>query len=93
MLRPDRDGGYNLVGLGRPVPEIFDHPMSTANVLEDTLARARALGLAVKVAEPGFDLDTPADLRWLARERERAAPLCARTLEFLDRRGLWSRIG
>ena len=67
--------------------------MSTASVLEDTLARAKALGLAVKVAEPGFDLDTLADLRWLARERDRAADLCARTLAFADRRGLWRHAG
>jgi hypothetical protein len=89
VLRPDRDGGYNLVGLRRPVPEIFDHPMSTARALEDVLARARSLGLAARVAEPGFDLDRPADLRWLARERALAAELCPRTLEWADRRGLW----
>ena len=93
VLRPDRDGGYNLVGLRRPTPEIFDHPMSTASVMADTLARASARGLLVQVAEPGFDLDTPADLRWLARERERAAVLCARTLAFADRRGLWRHAG
>jgi hypothetical protein len=93
VLRPDRDGGYNLVGLRRPRPEIFDHPMSTARALEETLARARALGLATRLAEPGFDLDTPADLRWLARERERAAELCARTVDWADRRGLWVLCG
>lgn len=93
VLRPDRDGGYNLVGLRRPTPEIFEHRMSTPSVLEDTLSRARKLGLAVKVAEPGFDLDTLADLRWLARERGRAADLCARTLAFADRRGLWRHAG
>jgi rSAM/selenodomain-associated transferase 1 len=89
VLRPDRDGGYNLVGLRRPTPEIFDHPMSTASVLADTQARASARGLAVRIAEPGFDLDTLADLRWLAQERDRAAELCARTLAFADRRRLW----
>ena len=91
VLRPDLDGGYNLVGLRRPTTAIFDHPMSTGPVLADTLARARGLGLSAQVAAPGFDLDTIADLRWLARERVRAAGLCARTLDFIDRRGLWSR--
>ena len=93
VLRPDRDGGYNLVGLRRPTTAIFAHPMSTGHVLADTLARARGLRLAVDVAAPGFDLDTIADLRWLARERTRAAHLCARTLAFLDRRGLWPLAG
>jgi rSAM/selenodomain-associated transferase 1 len=90
-LRPDLDGGYNLVGLRRATGAIFDHPMSTDRALEDVLARARDLGLAVEVAAPGFDLDTIEDLRWLARERGRAARLCGRTLDFIDRRGLWSR--
>jgi glycosyltransferase A (GT-A) superfamily protein (DUF2064 family) len=92
-LRPDRDGGYNLVGLRRPTTAIFAHPMSTGHVLADTLARALSLGLAVDVSAPGFDLDTVEDLRRLAGERERAAALCARTLDFLDRSGLWSRVG
>jgi hypothetical protein len=90
-LRPDLDGGYNLVGLRRATSAIFDHPMSTARALEDVLARARDLDLAVEVAAPGFDLDTIEDLRWLAGERARAERLCARTLDFIDRRGLWSR--
>ncbi len=88
-LRPDLDGGYNLVGLRVPASAIFDHPMSTGQVLEDTLGRAKRLGLTVELAAPGFDLDTIEDLRWLARERERSSHLCARTLDFIDRRGLW----
>lgn len=91
VLRPDLDGGYNLVGLRLATSAIFDHPMSTGHVLEDTLERARGLGLATEVAAPGFDLDTIEDLRWLARERDRASRSCARTLEFIDRHGLWSR--
>lgn len=93
VLRPDLDGGYTLVGLRRPVPAIFDHPMSTAHVLRDTLERARALGLTTAVARAGFDLDTVEDLHRLAVVRERVAHQCARTLAFIDRRGLWSRCG
>ncbi len=93
VLRPDLDGGYNLVGLRRPAAAIFDHPMSTARVLQDTLERARGLGLTTAVAAAGFDLDTIDDLRRLAGVRERVAHLCARTLDFIDRRGLWSRAG
>ena len=93
-LSPDRDGGYNLVALRRPAPGLFDHPMSTASVLEDTLARARRLGLRARILEPSFDLDSLADLGSLAEAR-RADPRlpCPRTLAWLDRRGPWEEAG
>jgi rSAM/selenodomain-associated transferase 1 len=94
VICPDRDGGYNLVGLGRPASGLFDHPMSTASVLEDTLSNARRLGLESRVLDAGFDLDTVSDLRWLARaRRERDDLPCPRTLRFLDTHGLWEQIG
>ncbi len=94
VLCPDRDGGYNLVGLRRPVPGLFDHPMSTREVLEDTLANARRLGLRARVRPPSFDLDTIGDLRWLAAvPRERVTALCPRTLEYLDEHELWRHLG
>jgi rSAM/selenodomain-associated transferase 1 len=86
---PDRDGGYNLIGLRRPAPGLFDHPMSTTTVLHDTLANAKASGLRVALQEPGFDLDRAADLRWLRRARPQAERLCPRTLAFLDSGDLW----
>jgi glycosyltransferase A (GT-A) superfamily protein (DUF2064 family) len=90
VLCPDRRGGYVLVGLWRPAPGLFDHPMSTPTVLADTVAKAEALGLRVELLEPSFDLNTTADLRWLREARDRGeAPSCPRTLAFLDERGLW----
>lgn len=90
VLCPDRDGGYALVGLRAPVLGLFDHPMSTASVLADTLANARSTGLRTELLAPGFDLDTAADLDLLAAARDAAAErLCPRTLSFLDTRGLW----
>jgi rSAM/selenodomain-associated transferase 1 len=87
---PDLDGGYNLVALRRPAPGLFQHAMSTAAVLEDTLANARRLGLSARLLEPGFDLDAAADLAHLAAaRREGRAGDCPRTLAFLDRHGLW----
>jgi glycosyltransferase A (GT-A) superfamily protein (DUF2064 family) len=89
-LSPDRDGGYNLVALRRPAPGLFAHPMSTATVLDDTLAKSRGLGLRARILGPSFDLDTLADLRSLADARGRDPRLpCPRTLAWLDRRGLW----
>jgi hypothetical protein len=87
---PDLDGGYSLIGLREPAPGLFDHPMSTARVLDDTLARARGLGLRVHVQPPRFDLDRFDDLRWLAAARaDGCDALCPRTLAWLDSHALW----
>ncbi len=92
-LSPDPDGGYNLVALRRPVPGLFDHPMSTGSVLEETLANARRGGLAARVLAPSFDLDTAADLSLLAEARRSdPGPPCPRTLAWLDRHNLWEHV-
>jgi rSAM/selenodomain-associated transferase 1 len=94
VVSPDLDGGYNLIGLRRPAPGLFDHPMSTRTVLEDTLANAAALGLRADVLQPTFDIDTANDLALLAAarngaERKSIATLCPNTLAFLDAEHLW----
>jgi glycosyltransferase A (GT-A) superfamily protein (DUF2064 family) len=90
VLRPDRDGGYGLIGLRRPVAGLFAHPMSTRSVLLDTLANAARAGLRTHVAEVGFDIDSPADFALLAAaRRDGSAAACPRTLAFLDSHGLW----
>ena len=87
---PDRDGGYGWIALRRPVPDLFDHAMSTASVLDDTLARAAAHGLQVRRLEPHFDLDRIDDLARLADARRLGtAAECPRTLALLDREDLW----
>jgi rSAM/selenodomain-associated transferase 1 len=94
VLSPDRDGGYQLVGLRAPAPGLFAHPMSTSRVLEDTLARARARRLRAQLLEAGFDLDRPADLRRLAGARSPSVTdLCRSTLAWLDQQGPWSPLG
>jgi len=69
VLGPSRDGGYYLVGLTRPQPELFQGPAwSTPGVLEETLSRARALSLTVHLLPPWEDIDTFPDLEaFLAR--------------------------
>jgi rSAM/selenodomain-associated transferase 1 len=90
VLRPDRDGGYSLVGLRRPAAGLFGHPMSTRSVLEDTLANAERLGLRACVAEASFDIDTAPDLYHLADARRAGiTALCPRTLAYLDDNALW----
>jgi rSAM/selenodomain-associated transferase 1 len=63
VLGPTEDGGYYLIGVRRPHPELFEGiPWSTPGVLGATLARARAAGLATACLPPWFDVDTASDL-------------------------------
>jgi rSAM/selenodomain-associated transferase 1 len=90
VLRPDRDGGYGLVGLRHPIRGLFSHPMSTGDVLDSTLANARRLGLRCHLLAPGFDVDDPSDLAWLRAARsDRTAALCPRSLNYVDEAELW----
>jgi uncharacterized protein len=68
VLCPDRDGGYNLIGLREPQDALFDLEMSTPRVLDWTVERARQLGLRVALLEPHHDVDTAGDLRLLFPE-------------------------
>jgi rSAM/selenodomain-associated transferase 1 len=90
VVSPDRDGGYNLIGLRRAAPGLFAHAMSTPRALEDTLEGARCRGWRVAVQPARFDLDTVEDLRWLAAARAQGAEaLCPRTLAYCDAQRLW----
>ncbi|PYM61267.1 MAG: DUF2064 domain-containing protein, partial [Candidatus Rokuibacteriota bacterium] len=63
VLGPAADGGYYLIGLRDPTPGLFTGiAWSTAGVLQATLARAAAAGLAVHLLPPSFDVDQVADL-------------------------------
>ena len=63
VLGPAADGGYYLMGLGAPRPELFDGvPWSTDAVLAQTALRADAAGLEVTFLEVRADVDTAADL-------------------------------
>jgi len=63
VLGPSEDGGYFLIGLRRPHPELFEGMRwSTPTVLEETLRRARALGLSAVTLSAWYDVDTAADL-------------------------------
>ncbi len=70
VLAPARDGGYALIGLRRPAPELFRGiEWGSEHVLEQTLARAAESGLTVARLATLEDIDTPEDLlRWIGRE-------------------------
>ena len=59
VLAPAADGGYVLIGLNRPIPELFeDLPWSTAATLTATIQRATHLGLRTRLIDPWYDVDT-----------------------------------
>ncbi|MFN2244316.1 MAG: TIGR04282 family arsenosugar biosynthesis glycosyltransferase [Anaerolineae bacterium] len=87
-LGPGHDGGYYLIGMKRPYPELFQRiAWSTEQVVPQTLAVCRRLGLTVNQLAEWYDVDVEADLdrlrRDLRREPERA-PCTWNFLQTLD---------
>ena len=67
VFLPAEDGGYALVGLTRPLDIFADVPWSTAEVMDVTRKRLRALGATWRELDPVWDVDRPEDLaRWHA---------------------------
>jgi rSAM/selenodomain-associated transferase 1 len=63
VVGPATDGGYWVIGLARPIPEVFaDVPWSTARTCEVTLERLAAAGASVRLLPTLSDVDRPADL-------------------------------
>jgi rSAM/selenodomain-associated transferase 1 len=63
---PAHDGGYALVGLRRPAPELFEAMVwSTASVMAETRMRAHRAGLRWCELAPVHDMDEPSDLQHL----------------------------
>ncbi len=63
VLGPARDGGYYLIGLGRPCPELFTNiSWGSRSVLSQTLQAAELAGLSVRLLGPLADVDHPGDL-------------------------------
>lgn len=87
VLGPVLDGGYYLIGMRGWHDVLAGVPMSTATVLDDLIARARRMGLAIGLVEPTFDVDEAADLRHLL-PLARARPDLAHTRSALVGLGL-----
>jgi len=73
VFGPADDGGYYLVGMRYPGWDVFqDIPWSTEVVLQQTQARAAALGLDSELLPGTFDLDTVAEYdQWVELIRTR----------------------
>jgi len=66
VMGPTLDGGYYLLGLRAPAPELFhDVRWGTGAVAAQTRARAAALGLRAQLLRPLRDVDTARDARAL----------------------------
>ncbi|MGZ8467176.1 MAG: TIGR04282 family arsenosugar biosynthesis glycosyltransferase [Candidatus Binatia bacterium] len=89
VLGPSRDGGYYLVGMNRPTPDMFANmTWSHDRVFADTIARLDALSLPYSVLPTWFDLDMAEDFHrlWQLPKSELRAGL-SRTLACLEKLG------
>jgi rSAM/selenodomain-associated transferase 1 len=79
VLGPCPDGGYYLIGLSSPAPELFrDMPWSTDRVVPETDARAKKMGLALSYLPEWHDVDTATDLDRLVRDLDGGTPSAGR---------------
>lgn len=63
VFGPALDGGYTLIGLRRPAPQLFNAmAWSTPEVMQHTRERLERLGLRHVELAPLADIDEPADL-------------------------------
>ncbi|WP_460207018.1 TIGR04282 family arsenosugar biosynthesis glycosyltransferase [Scytonema sp. NUACC21] len=63
VLGPATDGGYYLVGLKRPVPDLFTNiTWGTSHVLQQTIEKAQFFNLSVGYLPVLSDIDRPEDL-------------------------------
>lgn len=63
VLGPAQDGGYYLIGLRQPAPDLFQAmPWGTDQVLTETRQAAESQGLKVLLLESLSDVDRPEDL-------------------------------
>jgi len=72
VLGPATDGGYYLIGIRSPTPQLFQGiAWSTDTVFAETQAIAQRLGLQVHTLPPLSDVDYPADLPlWQAVQQD-----------------------
>jgi len=66
VLGPSLDGGYYLIGLQSPQPELFEGvAWGTSRVLKQAVDRLTLLGLEAECLEPWYDVDSVEDLQFL----------------------------
>ena len=83
VLGPAEDGGYYLIAMQQPYDVFRDIPMSTDQVLRQTIELAQHQGLQVETVETLFDIDELPDLARLARLLSANAALAPATAAHL----------
>ena len=67
VLGPATDGGYYMIGLRQPAPELFENvSWSSPKVLFETVQRVTEAGLSLCLLPPWYDVDTLDDTQMLA---------------------------
>ena len=87
VVGPTVDGGYYLIGLRSPMPELFENiPWSTDTVFSLTQEKTTALGLSLKILPMLRDLDTVEDLQVFIQESKdrKSQVLSSRTKNVLQ---------
>ncbi|MGA7671848.1 MAG: TIGR04282 family arsenosugar biosynthesis glycosyltransferase [Nitrolancea sp.] len=89
VFGPVEDGGYYLIGMSSPraTAVLDDVRMSTGDVLERLIERAKSLRLSVGLVSPTFDIDQADDLHKLIHEIAGRSDLAA-TSKALERIGI-----
>lgn len=87
VLGPSADGGYYLVGMNRPTPEIFaDMNWSHDRVLAQTVSKLDGLSIAYRLLPAWFDLDRAEDIeRFLTVTDPAVRQAMGRTLAIIER--------
>ena len=63
VLGPAEDGGYVLIGVNKSYPELFQGiQWGTDKVLEETILKAKSIGIDYVCLEPLWDVDRPDDI-------------------------------
>ena len=91
VLGPSQDGGYYLVGMNQPTPEVFQEmTWSHDRVLAETTARLGGLGMSYSLLPTWFDLDVAEDFQRLrALPKSQSPSALGRTLSCLEKFGFW----
>ncbi len=85
VIGPSFDGGYYLIGVRGPLPDIFEKmEWGTETVLENTLSRLRSRSVPFELAPPWYDIDTKDDLERLVADLRRLASYSIKSGEILS---------